>query len=445
VPTYDTIIRNGTIVSESEAASADIAIDGGVLAEIGPELAGDAADTIDASGLHIFPGIIDAHVHFNEPGRTHWEGFATGSAAMAAGGGTCFFDMPLNSSPPVLDGQSFDLKLAAARARSVTDFALWGGLTADNLDRLEEMAGHGVIGFKAFMASSGIVDFPRVDDDALYRGMEIAARLDLPVAVHAEDEALTSRLAAEAQQAHRLTLMDFAQSRPVAAEVEAIGRAIRAAQSTGCRLHIVHVSSEAGARVAAAGRRTTDVTWETCAHYFLLSETDFPRIGALAKCAPPIRTPADADYLRTSLAGGDIDFVASDHSPSPPSMKAGENFFEVWGGIAGVQSTLAAVLTIEPSLPPQLVARCTSRNVASRFRIPRKGRIAAGCDADLVLVDLQRHYHLTREMLLDRHKLSPYIGRRFRGAIRRTLVRGVTVFSDGRIVSTPIGQLVKPA
>src|SRR3954469_6758812 len=187
---YDLIIRNGTLVTAAGITAADIAIADQRIVAIGPELDGASTAAIDAAGLHIFPGLIDAHVHFNEPGRTEWEGFDTGSAALAAGGGTCFFDMPLNSSPPTLDGPSFDLKRAAAEANSRTDFTLWGGLTPGNLDRMEELAERGVVGFKAFMSNSGIDDFPRADDLTLLRGMATAARLGLPVAVHAENEEL---------------------------------------------------------------------------------------------------------------------------------------------------------------------------------------------------------------------------------------------------------------
>src|SRR4051812_25124616 len=183
----DLLIRSGTVVTSDGSYSLDIAIENGSIVEIAAEIRASTRETIDASGLHVFPGLIDAHVHFNEPGRTDWEGFDTGSAALAAGGGTCFFEMPLNAHPPTLDGKSFDLKLAAARANSRVDFALWGGLTPSNLDNMEELAERGVVGFKAFMSNSGIDDFDRADDDTLRRGMEIAARLGLPVAVHAED------------------------------------------------------------------------------------------------------------------------------------------------------------------------------------------------------------------------------------------------------------------
>src|SRR4051812_23947851 len=289
---WDLLIRGGDVVTPAGVRRADVAVEGGTIVEVGPGLAGAAREAVDAAGLHVFPGLIDAHVHFNEPGRTDWEGFDTGSAALAAGGGTCFFDMPLNSSPPTLDGPSFNLKRAAAEANSRTDFGLWGGLTPGNLDRMEELAERGVVGFKAFMSNSGMDDFPRADDLTLLRGMEIAARLGLPVAVHAENEELTSRLTDEARVAGRKGIRDYLRSRPAIAEVDAIRRAIGFARETSCSLHIVHVSTAAGvrevidARYHLDGHGQAEITAETCPHYLLLNEEDVQQIGSRAKCAP---------------------------------------------------------------------------------------------------------------------------------------------------------------
>jgi allantoinase len=451
---FDLIIRGGKVVTPDGVNDLEIAIAQGRIAELAPSIRGPALEEIDATNLHVFPGLIDPHVHFNEPGRTDWEGFATGSSALAAGGGTCFFDMPLNSSPPTLDGPSFDAKRAAAEKNSRTDFALWGGLTPDNLDKLEELAHRGVVGFKAFMCDSGIEDFHRADDLILYRGMQAAARLGLPVAVHAENDDLISRLTAEARASHRVGVRDYLHTRPTIAEVDAIRRVIAFAQDTGCSLHVVHISSARGSIEVVEGRHLwlhnqpgtgpLHVTGETCPHYLALTDVDAERLGALAKCAPPLRRADEQEALWHQLIHGGIDFVASDHSPAPASMKQYDDFFCIWGGIAAVQSTLPILLTRRPALPLEQVARLTATNVADRFSISNKGRIAPSCDADLALVDTDEEYTLTRDMLLDRHKLSPYVGRIFRGIVKRTIVRGHTVFQDGKIIGSFRGRLISP-
>jgi allantoinase len=442
---FDLLIRNGLVVSDDAVTRTSLGIADGRIVEIGDGI-GTSTEEIDATGLHIFPGVIDPHVHFNEPGRTDWEGIATGSAALAAGGGTCFFDMPLNSSPPTLDGASLDLKREAAEASSRTDFALWGGLTPGNLDKLEELAERGVIGFKAFMSNSGIADFERADDLTLYRGMKIAAKLGLIVAVHAESEEITSRLTAEMRaKGESAGWEDYLASRPIIAEVEAVQRAITLAAETGCKLHIVHVSNSRASELVrlAAGHSGANVTCETCPHYLALSSHDLIRLGARAKCAPPLRSPGDVDELWNDLSDGKFAFVASDHSPAPESMKVGGDPFAVWGGIAGIQSTLSILLSRGPRLPLAQIANLLSTHAAERFGIKRKGRVAVGYDADLALVDIERCYELVPKMLLDRHKLSPYVGRTFHGVVLQTLVRGNTVFRNGKLVGNFRGQLIK--
>jgi allantoinase len=445
----DVVIRGGQVVLPDGVVDADIGIEAGSIASIGAGIGGKARETIDAAGLTIFPGVVDSHVHFNEPGRTNWEGAATGSAALVAGGGTCFCDMPLNSSPPTLDAESFKLKRAALEASSHADFGLWGGLCQHNLDHLEELAACGVIGFKAFMCASGINDFPSVDEYQLGRGMEIAARLGLPVAVHAEDERMTRAMTQAAVAEKRTSVRDYLNSRPIRAEVVAIERAIALAEQTRCSLHIVHVSSGAGVRaVVEARRRGVDATCETCPHYLVLTDDDVERIGAAAKCAPPIRLAAEREALWRSLIAGEIDFVASDHSPAPRSMKTSSDFFAVWGGISGCQTTLGLLLFQGHSLrsiPLEQISSWISERPAKRYRLENKGRIEVGADADLALVDLSRSTVLACDALLDRHRFSPYLGQRLAGAVRRTIIRGQTAFAEGKIVASFRGRFVRPA
>jgi len=446
---YDLIIRGGIVVSETDERPSDVAVADGRIVAIAPTVDGTARDGIDATGLRLFPGVVDTHVHFNDPGRAEWEGFASGTRAFAAGGGTTYADMPLNARPPTIDAASFDLKLDAARAASIVDFALWGGLVPGNIDRLDELAARGVIGFKAFMSDSGIDDFPRVDDEALRAGMARAARLGRIVAVHAEDEEVTSALARRAIAAGRSGVRDYLASRPVAAELAAIARAILLAEETGCALHIVHVSTGRGVGlVAEARQRGVDVSCETCAHYLALTEDDVERLGAVAKCAPPLRPRAEQDALWRYIADGTLPMVTSDHSPAPPALKAAPDFFGVWGGISGCQSTLAVLLTegyAARGLPPATIAALLAGYAARRFGLPGKGRIAVWADADLALVDLGHAGTLAAGDLFYRHRHSPYIGRSLRGRVARTLLRGRTVFLDGRIVAEPAGHLLRPS
>jgi allantoinase len=445
---FDLILRGGIIVTPDGQRAADIGIADQSIVAVAPGLSGEAQKEIDATGLHIFPGLIDAHVHFNEPGRADWEGIETGSRALAAGGGTMFFDMPLNAHPPTCDAESFDLKLAAARQNSLTDFAFWGGLVPQNLDQLDALAKRGVIGFKAFMSDSGIDDFSSVDDAILREGMKRAAQLNLPVAIHAESEILTKTLAAERIAQGKLSVRDYLDSRPIQAELVAIRRALELAGETKCALQIVHVSSGEGvALIAAARQNGVNVTCETCPHYLTLTEDDVEKLGAIAKCAPPLRDPATVADLWKYVLSDDVTTIGSDHSPSPPGMKQDKNFFKVWGGISGVQHTLPLLLESRNkySLALSAIAKLTSFNVAERFRLSKaKGRIEIGADADLALVDLREKFTVRPEDLFYRHQQSPYVGRALTGRVVQTILRGKTIFKDGQIIGARCGQFIKP-
>jgi len=448
------IVRGGTLVIPEALIPADLAVEDGRISAIGPDLPAAAVE-IDARGLTIFPGLIDVHVHFNDPGREEWEGAATGSRALAAGGGTVFFDMPLNSSPCTVSGAAFHLKRTILERSSMTDFALWGGIVPGNRDELAELAECGVIGFKAFMADSGLPEFPRADDLTLYEGMRQAAHFGLPVAVHAENHDLVSRRGTGA------SVRDYLAARPVVAEVEAIQRAALLAREAGARLHIVHVSSGRGVAAALEARsRGVDISIETCPHYLYFTEDDMVRIGAVAKCAPPLRPRAERDALWAAVLRGDVDIVGSDHSPAPIEMKRAEDIFQVWGGVAGVQSTLAVLLSgtddrflssvSRPAAGPAPltlphIASLTAANPARRFRIANKGKLAVGYDADFTLVDLAAQHTVTRESLFQRHGLSPYLGATFRGVVHRTVLRGETIFADGKIVGQARGRMVTHA
>lgn len=437
----DLLIRGATVCLPDGMAETDVAVADGKICAIGGEHS--AKQTVDARGLLLMPGAIDAHVHYNEPGRTEWEGWATGSLASAAGGATCVFEMPLNAFPPTLDAESFAQKRAAAEALSVVDFGLWGGITPVSLDKLSGLAECGAIGFKAFMSSSGTPDFERADLTTLRAGMRQAAGLGLPVAVHAEDEAMIANLVAEARAAGKSGARDYLASRPVAAEVAAIRHACDIAGETGCRLHVVHVSCGEGIDAVREARRCgVDVTAETCPHYLAFNEDDVVSIGAAAKCAPPIRPESVRADMIVRVKRGEIDTLGTDHSPCPPSMKESDDFFLVWGGIMGSQQFVGPLFAAGLDAPA--IARLTASNVARRFGVEaRKGSIAAGGDADLLLVDPKKEHLVTRGGLLTRHRLSPYAGRTFPVSVRTVWVRGQIAWSADSGPGTSRGRLVQ--
>jgi allantoinase len=415
----------------------DVAVEGEYISAVGRELPGASLE-IDATGLTILPGLIDAHVHFNEPGRADWEGAKTGSRALAAGGGAVFVDMPLNSTPCTVTAADFDEKRAALEAASVADFALWGGLIPGHVKHMAELSERGAVGFKAFLSNSGLPEFPRADDLTLYEGMREAARLGRPVAVHAESEEITAGLSKRLISEGREDVAAFLESRPVVAEVEAIRRAAGLARETGCALHIVHVSSGRGIAAALEARALgADISIETCPHYLFFTEEDLLKIGSVAKCAPPLRSVAERDDLLRRALSGEVDIIGSDHSPCPPMMKERRSFFEIWGGITGVQSTLQVLW--ELGFDAASIAATTARNPACRFGLRHRGALEVGNYADITLIDTTASHAPT---LLHRHKVSPYAGRPLRGVVRRTIRRGATIFVDGAVNNETKGQFI---
>ena len=428
----DLIIRQARLVDATQDTVADLAITDGKISAIADRLDQTADHEIDGSGYVLFAGGIDPHVHFNEPGRTDWEGIATGSAALAKGGVTSYFDMPLNSTPPTTTVKAYREKRALMDKKSVVNGYIWGGLTVDNLAHIEALAEQDIVGFKAFMSNSGIDDFAMVTDATLYQGMQLIAPTGKIVAVHAENDSITSAFAYQAQSRNKTSIRDYLKSRPIVSEVEAIQRAILYAEETGCKLHIVHVSSKRGVDVITkAKQRGVDVTCETCPHYLVLCDDDVERIGAPTKCAPPIRSAEEREALWEAVLAGEIDIIASDHSPAPMNLKRSENFFDVWGGIASCQSTLSLMLTEgyhKRGMSLQQIAKMLSTNTAEHFGLLTKGRLVAGMDADLALVDIDAEYTLTADDLLYRHKISPYIGMNLRGAVLKTWVQGDLIY-----------------
>jgi allantoinase len=449
----DLLIRDGVLVTEQEAYPADIAVhEGRVTAILEPDTREVRADQVlDARGLHILPGGVDCHVHLNEPGRTEWEGYSTGTAAAAAGGITTVLDMPLNCHPPTLTADALALKRRQVAEHAVVDYGHWGGLVPANLDDLAGLYASGVVACKAFMCQSGLDEYPSVDDMTLLEGMRRVAALGGILGLHAEDHSLTEALGERTRAAGRRQPRDWAAARPPVAEVEAVQRALLFAGETGARLHFVHISTpQAVSLVAAARVAGVAASVETCPHYLVLDEDDLARLGPVAKCAPPLRSRGTVEALWQTVLNGDVDCVASDHSPCPPRMKqaGSEDIWQAWGGISGVQ-TLVPVLLTEGvhkrglSLPQ--FGRLTSANPARLFGLyPSKGALQVGSDADLMLVDLDREWILSREDLLTRWPMSPFVGRTFQGRVEATLVRGTIVYRGGQLLAQPgYGQLVR--
>ncbi|WP_437795434.1 allantoinase AllB [Mitsuokella multacida] len=444
--TYSLLIRGGKVMLPEGMQQVDIAVEGEKIVEIGPSLSGSADREIDATGKVVFPGTFDGHVHFDEPGRTEWETIKDGSAGLAAGGGTTFIDMPLNSSPCLLDKEEFQKKYDIASHDSYTDFGFWGGLTPDNLDRLEELAACGVVGFKAFSCYSGIPEFKGIDDYSALKGMEIIKRLGLPLMVHCENDRLTAKLGAEQESAgHDDAWAYFAAHAPIT-EIESITRMITFAEETGVKLIIAHASLAKSIDIINAARaRGVDVSVETIGQYLILTDEEVAALGPVAKCSPPVRSKENQPLMWAHLLAGDIDYVDSDHSPSDPSMKEDVSFMKAWGGIASVQHTLTGLLTHgyhARKVPLERIMKLTCENMPGSLRIEGKGKIAVGYDADFALIDLDREYILKADDILYKHHVSPYMGMRFKGAVDETILRGQTIMRDGKIIGTPRGRMI---
>ncbi len=402
---------------------------------------GRAFDEIEARGLHVLPGAVDAHAHVNEPGREDWEGWRAATRGAAAGGVTTLADMPLNSLPPTVDLTAFRAKESRAARSAIVDYALWGGLVSTDLAPLLDLKTSGVVGLKAFLCPSGVPEFPHLDAGTLTPALAAATVAGHLVAVHAEDEALVAKGAEQQQAMHRRDRAAWLESRPPAAERRAIERLADAARETGAHVHVVHASSSAAVTaVLRARERGADMTVETCPHYLCFSAEDVERVGPTLKCAPPIRDASSRERLWQHLLAGEIDLVASDHSPCAADLKTrgDDDLWEAWGGVTGIQSFLPALLTegvhrrgLRLATLVRLVAGAPARLLGLW---PQKGAIRSGADADVALVDLDRDWTLEQEQLQARSGLSPYVGRTFRGAVVRTLVRGVTVYDGGEFV-----------
>ncbi|MDD4836999.1 MAG: allantoinase AllB [Dethiosulfovibrio sp.] len=438
---YDLILKGGTIVLDWGEVEADVAVRDGKIVSIGSDL-GRGKEEIDASGLIVTPGMVDPHVHISEPGRTEWEGYITGTSAAAKGGVTSFVMMPLNQLPCTADRESLDLQLRTGEGRTKVDIALYGALTPNNLDSLEDLSYGGVVGYKAFLSSCGDRtkgdDMMNVDDYSLYRGMKTISCLGKVLALHCENAAITDGLGTEARQEGPDTLASYVASRPIFTEVEAVRRALYLAKQTGVRLHICHCSCpEAVSEVSESRFSGLDVTAETCTHYLYFTTDELDDIGNSVKCSPPIRDGKNLEGMWEKLFKGEIACVGSDHSPCTADLKEG-TAFSAWGGIAGLQNSYDVLFdeaVQKRGMSLSQFVRITATNAAEIFGLKGKGRIAIGHDADFALIRPNAPYRVTEECLEYKNKLSPYIGRTVGCQIVRTIVRGRTVFSQESGVS----------
>ncbi|MFJ8065086.1 allantoinase AllB [Psychrobacillus sp. NPDC096426] len=447
--TYDLIIKNGNVVFHDGVRQVDIGVKNEKITCIAEEITDEAKEVIDAGGQYVMPGMVDTHVHISEPGRTEWEGFETGSKAMAAGGTTSYVEMPLNALPATINKEALDLKLDAAVNQNYVDYGFYGGLVPENLDKLEELAGAGVLAFKCFLSdiTSDIPgDFTNVDDYTMYKGMQKIAELGGILCIHAENPSVTSKLTEEMIREGRTSAAEYVDSRPIFTEVDAVQRAILFAKETGCKLHLVHISTSEAVQVILKARlEGVDVTVESCPHYFAMTAEQVAEIGPKAKCQPPIRKAKDQAKLWDELLNGNIDWLTSDHSPCTEDLKQG-NIFEAWGGISGVQNNVDLMFDLavkQRGLAVEKFVHLIAFNPAKRFSLPYKGEIAVSKDADIILLDPNQSYVVKRENLYYKNKHSAYEGRKIDCRVTKTIVRGNVVFDIQQgIVGEPIGKLL---
>lgn len=396
------------------------------------------------------PGLVDSHVHTNEPGRTEWEGFATVTRAAAAGGVTTIVDMPLNCIPATTTLAGLRAKLTAARGQLSVDTAFWGGVVPGNTSELAKLWDAGVVGFKCFLIHSGVDEFPNVTESDLRKAMPELARLGATLIVHAEvpgpiDDACCQSSADNGADVRSYAA--FLGTRPRAAENEAVELMLRLERETGCRIHIVHHSSaDAIARLQAAKESGAQLTVETCPHYLHFAAEDIRDGATEFKCCPPIRERANREQLWEALRDGTIDMVVSDHSPCPPEMKLREqgDFMKAWGGISSLQLRLPVMWTDADARGFTLNQLAEWLCVAPARQVAlsqRKGSISVGTDADLVIWNPEREFRVEPEMIHDRHKLTPYAGEVLRGVVEKTFLRGQMVY-DGGAFGEPRGQTI---
>jgi len=442
----DLIVCGERVVLPSRMRPASVLVRDGSIVDIAEYRDRPAGvPVVDAGTLIVLPGLVDTHVHLNDPGRADWEGFDSGTRAAAAGGITTIVDMPLNSVPSTVDVGALDAKLRAARGRCAIDVGFWGGVVPGNAEALEPMVRQGVLGFKCFLSPSGVNEFGHVDEADLEGALPIVARLGVPLLVHAEWPAGLIDVDRSSDPRDYRTWLS---SRPPASEQAAIDLLIRLARKHGARIHVVHLASaDALPSLEAARRGGVDISVETCPHYLTFDAEQIASGSTVFKCAPPIREAHHREGLWSGLADGRIDLIATDHSPAPPALKSIDagDFVAAWGGIASLQLGLPAVWTGARSrrLTLEHLARWLAAAPAKLAGLDdRKGAIAPGRDADVVFFDPDATTVVDPSALFHRHPGTPYAGMRLNGRVHKTMLRGEVVFDEGQLAKTPFGRPV---
>ena len=441
------IVRSSRAITPQGVRPADVWIREGRIEAVTPPGSTPAGvEVLDAGDRVLMPGLVDAHVHINEPGRTEWEGFDSATRAAAAGGVTTLVDMPLNCIPATTTKAALEAKRAATAGRLFVDCAFWGGVVPGNAGELAGLVDAGVAGFKAFLVSSGVEEFRSVDEQDLRKALPILAKSRKPLLVHAELQGQAPSVLGDPN-----VYGTYLASRPASWENEAVRLLVALCRETGAAIHVVHLASaEALPQLAEAKREGLPLTVETCPHYLFFAAEDVPTGRTEFKCSPPIRERANRERLWDGLAAGTIDMVVSDHSPCTPALKALEagDFLKAWGGIASLQLRLPVVWTEARRRGftlAQLAAWTCERPAVLAGLGGRKGRIAPGYDADLVVWDPDASFTVAAENVWHRHSLTPYRGHRLTGKVEQTILRGALVYDRGALPSPPRGEALRVA
>ena len=434
-------IYSNRVWINGELKSASILMSDGMIVEIEES---KIADAIDYSGYVIMPGVIDAHVHINEPGRTAWEGFNTATRAAAAGGITTVIDMPLNSSPVVINQKAFHDKIKASKAKLHVNCGFWGGAVDDNIEDILSLIEAGCLGIKVFLSDSGLKEFPNITLDDLEKVMRALSKYDVPLLAHCEIDTLP---ADHDLETHPRSYQSYLNSRPKAWENQAISDLLSLSEETGCRVHIVHLASDQAISIIKKYKASgLDFSVETCPHYLFFNSEKIEDGDTLLKCAPPIRDIKNQSNLKQALRDGVIDLLSTDHSPAPLKLKEIESgdFRKAWGGIAGLQfllpaswTTLKGTMSLESFIP-----LLTSRPAALINKSNSLGKIRVGYQADFCIWNPDETFLVTESIIEHRHKISPYINHELYGKTMATYVNGSLIYNEGNIVQLNKGKVI---